>query len=339
MAIQDSELLWYRSKVFNDDANNGGAFSYSLIESNQSNNVWPNIFKMERVMGSTKYRKVYGKVHSVSNEVLFNSQFWVDTLTPGDDWVVIFSGASIATQTDITGNERCYGCGKLNTDIAAASATMLVDLENSSLKVSGSDPIFAPNDIIRITDKVDPASAGNEEFHQIDTVVDVPSLNRVTITTKSPLKNSYTAASTRIMSVLDMGNLSGSVSNIVPTGSGTLNTSANPITVTNMGSTSENWTLTFVDATHIDIVGSESGAVASNVIITSDIAPTNPNVPTKTFFNLPAAAFSGTWTAGNTITFTTTAPIAAIWEKRIVPAGAASINNSTTVVFTGETVA
>lgn len=333
MTILSTELVFYKSAVVNDTTANGGVMSNNSITSGGVQNVFSNVLSSERTSGSTKYRKLFLKVANDDDLTLIDSKFWLDDITAAEDYVCMFAATQTDTQADITGSERKYGCGTLKTTVTASATVITATVENSSLT-----GIFANGDQLRITDKLTPTSTtGNEEFVTISGVPSV-SGSDVTITIAAPgLVNGYTAGTgTRIMSILEAGDIECSISNWVETSTaGTFDETTYPVICDNIGSIEQTWTLTFLDASNFTVVGNTVGSLAAG-IRTSDYAPNNTNF-TKPYFTIDTDGWGGTWAIGETVVFKTHPAAYAIWEKRVVPAGAASLsNNKVTLVISGE---
>jgi hypothetical protein len=333
MTILTTELIFYKSAVVNDATTNGGVMSNNSITSGGVQNVFSNVLSSERVAGSTKYRKVFLKVANDDDLTLLESKLWLDDITAAEDYVCMFAATQTDTQADITGSERKYGCGTLKTTVTAGATVITVTVENSSLT-----GIFADTDEIRITDKATPTSVtGNEDFCTISGTPSV-SGSDVTITLAAPgLTYGYSAGTiTRIMSLLPSGDISCSVSNWVETSSaGTFDETTYPVDCDNIGTIEQTWTLTFLDATNFTVVGNTVGTLAAGVR-SSDYAPSNTSF-TKPYFTIESDGWGGTWANGETIVFKTHPAAYAIWEKRVIPAGAASLsNNKVTLVVSGE---
>ncbi len=332
MTILNSELKFYKSATVDDTAANGGRMSANEIISGVVQNVFPHVLKAERDAGSTKYRKLFCKVQNDNDETLLGAQFWFDKPTAADDWCVMWPGTQRDAQGDITGSERIYGCAALSADAAAGGSTLVVEVEDASLV-----GIFQDGDTIRVTDKDTPDSTtGNEEFHTISGAP-VVSGTEVTITIAGTLASDYTvASSSRAMSVYEPGDVLCSVDNWVETSvGGTYDEGAYPVITDNIGTVEQTWTLTFTDANSYTVSGDTVGDVGSGNI-SADFAPQNPDW-SKPYFTLESAGFGGTWAAGDTIVFQTHPAAVPIWEKRVVPAGAASFaNNAIIIVMAGE---
>lgn len=342
MSILDSELLMFKSLVVNDTTSNGGKLDNTAqVTTGVVNNVWPSVFKAERLAGSTKYRKTFLKVQNDDDLTLYYPQLWLDIITPGDDWLTFFPATQIDTQNGITGAELHYGCASLQADVSAASSTFTVTVEDVSLITGGADEIFRDGDTIRITDKVDPTSgSGNEEEHTISGIP-TNSGNDVTITITGTLSNAFTTlANTRVMSVYEpvdtVSNWDNWVETAVGTGTYDEATTGN-VVADNIGSIEETYELKFTDATHFTVRDAALNVIGSGDTGT-DFIPLNAD-NSKPLFAILFAGWAGTWTTDDTIDFQTHPAAIPIWQKRVVPPAAASLaGNKTTVAITGESV-
>ena len=341
MTIVDSELKMYKSKVITDTTTNGGLMdNTALVVSNVVNNVWPSVFKAERIAGGTKHRKTFLKVVNDADETLFYPQVWLDRITQGDDWVTFFAGTQTDTQNNLVGTERKYGCAVLKTNVAASAGSIIVTVEDAAL-ATGNDAIFANGDTIRITNKDTPSSGtGTEEFHVINGAPSVVG-NDITITLTGTLANAYNTTDgiygTRIMSVYAPSDIEASFDSFVVTSAaGTYDESTYPVLLDNIGTINQTVTITFTDATTFTAASNVAGVTLTGGSIGTTYSPNNPEV-TKPYFVLDKDGFGGTWIAGNTIVFNTVPAALPIWQKRVVPAGAASLTgNQVVIVFTGE---
>lgn len=345
MTIVDSELLMLKSSVVDDTVSNGGRMDNNGgVTTGVLNNVWPSVFKAERLAGSTKYRKTFLKVANDDDDTLFNPQMWLDRRTPADDWVVFFAATQIDIQSSITGSEDCYGCGILETNVAAAAGSIVVTVEDSTLATGAADEIFRDGDTIRITNKDTPDSGtGTEEEHIINGTPTV-SGNDVTITLTGTLANAYNTDDntygTRIMSVYEPSDIEGSYDSFVDTtaGDGTYDDSTYPVLLDNIGTINQTVTITFTGATTFTAASNVAGVTLTGGSIGVDYQPSNGDV-TKPYFTLETAGWAGTWASGDTVVFNTVPASSAIWQKRVVPAAATSLTgNRAVVVFSGEAV-
>lgn len=333
MTILATELKAFYPATISDASANGGRVSFSPITSAALQNVFPHVFRAERLAGSTKHRKIFFRVNNDADETLYAPSIRLHAPTVGGDRVYFRVGTQRNTQGDLTGSERKFGVGTLKTTVTAGGSTLVVTVEDASLT-----GIFQNGDKIRVTDKASPSStSGNEEELTISGAPTVSGVD-VTITTTTPLANGYTAGLTYVSSVYyPSADLACTVDNWTETSAaGIYNETTYPVLGDNIGTAEQTWTLTFTDATNYTVVGDTLGSVGSGTIGT-DFAPSNPAV-SKPYFTLRSAGWAGTWAAGNTIVFQTHPPAIPIWETRVVPAGAASMaGNGITAVLEGET--
>lgn len=335
MTILASELKAYYPTTVSDSSGNGGRISFNQVTSGALRNVFPHVFRAERLAGSIKHRKIFYRTTNDADETLYAPSIRLHAPTVADDWVYFRIGTQRNTQGDLTGSERKYGVGILKTAVTAGDSTLVVSVEDASLT-----NIFQNGDKIHITDKATPTSSiGNEEELTISGAPIVSGVD-VTITTSTALANSYTEGLTYVGSVYYTNNdLTGSVDSWSEhgTGTGTYDEVTYPVLIDHIGTAEQTWTLTFTNATSFTVVGDTIGSVGSGTI-GSDFAPNNPAV-SKPYFTLQAAGWGGVWVAGDVIAFQTHPPAIPIWETRVVPANSASVaGNSVTVVFEGETV-
>lgn len=330
MTILPSELKAFYPATISDGAGNGGRISFNAITSAALQNVFPHVFKSERLVGSIKHRKIFYRAANDADETLFAPSLRLHAPTAGGDYVYFRVGSQRNTQGDLTGSERKYGVGTLKTTVTAGGSTLVVTVEAAALT-----GIFHAGDTIRITDKATPSGTGNEEELTISGTPTVSGLD-VTITTATALANGYAAALTYVASVYPGGDLVATVDNWVETGAGTYDETTSPVLLDHIGTAEQTWTLTFTDATNFTVIGDTIGSVGSGTI-GSDFAPVNSAV-SKPYFTLRSTGWGGTWAAGNTIVFQTHPNAIPIWETRVVPPSCPSMaGNGITSVFEGET--
>lgn len=333
----DADIKSYKAAEVSAASTNGGRMSANLITSGVVNNVWPHVSKAQRLAGQTLYRKIFVKAADDSDGTFTSAQHWLDQPTDGDDSIVAFEGTQSDTQADVDGTERKYGCALVKTNITAGAQTFTVTVEAVAL-VSGNDQIFQDGDTIRLTDMATPdAGTGNEEFLTIDGAPSVSGLD-VTLTVDEVIANNFlTANDARVSTVIAVGDVECSIDTFVDTaaGSGAYDDTTYPITTDNIGTVEDAVTVTFTDATSYTVTGTAGIAYGSGTT-SGDFAPNNADF-TKPYFTLLAAGFSGTWAAGDTITFNIHPASYSYWMRRIVPAASTSLaNNKITGVTDGE---
>lgn len=327
MSILQSEIKWYKAAEMNDQTSNGGRLTATVSPSDVKNNLWPDATQAERTAGSTKYRKLFIKIDNSEDLALQDSKVFVENQTDGDDSVTIFPGTQTDTQNDLTGSERQYGCGALNADVNAGATSMSVATEGASLA------IFQNGDKIRISNKADINDSGGAEEYV--TITSVPSYSGdvATFNFTPALASGYAAANSRVMSVIEVGNIVGVYDSFTVTSgdSGTYDDGTYPIEVSNIAGIEQDWTLDFTSATQFNISGNTLGAAIASGTVGTGAAPVNSDYALP-YFTLDPAGFGGTFQTGDTITFTTHPAAYPVWHKRIIPALANSLTGNEAVV-------
>lgn len=340
-SIISTELLMLLSQVITDtDANGGRMDNGASVTTGIPNNVWDSVFRAEREAGSTKYRKTFFKVANDDDNTLFNPLVWLDVLTPGDDYMCFYEGSQIDTQgasgAGITGTDA-YGCGALNTNVAASATTIVVDVEAIALAPGGADVVFRDGDTIRITNKDTPSSGtGTEEMHVINGTPTVANDTEVTITLTSGLSNAYNTDDntygTRIMSVYEPSNIVGSSDNYVYTGTGSFDNGSYPALIDNLGTIEQEITITFSSATVFTAVSDVAGVtLTGDTLETDGVWEPNNSEMSKPYFGLEHNGFSAV-AAADELVFETHPASIAIWQKRVVPVNCGALTGNRTVV-------
>jgi hypothetical protein len=330
MSIVASEIVWRTSVEMSDAGTNGGKMTATAIANAVKNNLWPDVPQSERTAGSLKYRKAHIHIANDADLTLVQARVFVETATPGDDSVVIFAGTHTNTQSSITGSERKYGGGQLNTNATASDTSIEVAVDTASDESAASLALFQNGDLIRISDKTSVDDVGGAEEYA--TISGVPSYggNVVTIPLASGIQNSYSSANTRVSSVYEVGDVAASyVSFAVTSAGGTYDDTTYPMAVDHIGGVEANWSLTFTNATTFNIFKDAVNIGSGNV--SADVQPTNTDF-SKPYFVLDSAGFGGTFQAGDTITFTTHPASIPLWYRRKVPAGASSLSGNKVII-------
>lgn len=341
MAIQASEIKWYKSSVVNDTGGNGGTLSSIEIADAVKNNVWPDVPQAERASGSVKYRKTFIKVANDADLTLISPRIFVETRTPGDDSVVLMVGTQTDSQLQASGYSRFYGAADLDANVNAGDTSLTVHVEEGN--GVGGHEIFHNGDLIRISDKgnVD-AVEGNTEFLRLASsaaVVWNGDQATLTLESGSSLANAYAATSGKVASVIEAADIKAGFSDWSESSvAGSYAETESPLLGDNIGTVEENWTLTFTSASNYVCNGDRLGLVGSGSIGGGPFSPINPDF-NKPYFTLQDGSppWSGSWSVADTIIFSTHPAAVAVWEKRTVPAGADSYSgNKVVVAITGE---
>lgn len=328
MSIQRTDIDYYKSAVINDSGTNGGRLSAVESISGVANNIFPTVSQSERIAGSNKYRKMFVKNSESTGLVLQNAKIFIENPTPGDDHVLMFAGTQTNTQADLTGSERLYGSGWLNVTVSAAATVITVRVEDGT----NYKPFFI-GDTIRISDKANLDASGNAEILTVSNVTWAGDV--ATITFSPALQNGYSATSdaTRVSSYLDLSDIGANVSvaMVVTSTGGDYDDNTFPLQLRNVSTVEQNWTLTFTSTSVFNINGNTLGLVGTGSI-GGGAAPDNPDFAGNPYFTLLSTGFSGSWQIGDTIAFSTSPSAKAVWFRRIVPAGIASISGNNFVI-------
>jgi len=323
MPIQSIELVFCKPDTITDTGANGGRMVAAQAANGVKNSVFPDVAQAQRQAGLTRWRKLFAKVANADNLALQNARLHLAKPTDSDDRVTLAAGTQRDRQADLT-SPREYGSARLKTDVAAGAASFVVLLEDAS------QSIFASADTIWIGD------ATNNEYFAAVTVAKVGAEVTITLSGADQLAHAYQAANAYAASCLTLGEVKGTVANWVETSAaGAYDETGHPLELDNIGTIEDDWLLTFTSPTGFSVAGTYTGALASGTII-QDHAPANP-AQSKPYFTLRAAGFSGAWTSGDTLRFSTHPAAAPLWLKQQVPAGAAAANAATfEIVIAGE---
>jgi hypothetical protein len=325
-SIQTSDLIYRLPQLSNDTTSNGGRMTKNVMGTGVGN-IMPTLEMDERTAGITRYRKRYLHVSISDNTAYMNVSAYIAMPTREDDRVALFLGTQIDTQDDITGTERKYTCGFLNANVTAGATQITVAVE------SASDNGFAIGDQIKIfhTQWSTPLSKWVDLTVERKTIQNVSAAgNILTITLDSALANSFNKVEswsgtplqlteyTAVASFAPVGNVVATASDFVITSaSGNYDINNYPIILSNRGCIQQNWTLTFSSSTVIVATGDTLvGTFGGNT--SSGISPTNTDF-SMPYFTLVSGGFSGSWSAGDTIEFTTNPASIPLWFKQVVP--------------------
>ncbi len=336
MPIQSTEIKLYKSATANDTPSNGGVMSTNEVADGIKNNVWPDVPQAERTAGSIKYRKSFIKIANDDDITLVDPRIFIETHTPGDDSIVLMAGTQTDTQAAADDYTRFYGAGDLNADAIAAATSITVNVESGNESGVGNHEIFQNGDLIRISDKTSvDAGTGSTEFLRLDATTGVSwngTVATLTFEAGAELANAYLAVDTRVASVIEPSDISASSDGWgESSASGTYDETTYPPVLDSIGSIEQTWIISFTSATNFSCTGDTVGAVGSGSIGGGDFAPNNSDF-SKPYFTLSDTGWGGTWTNGDTISFTTHPTAVSFWQKRTVPAGASSLSGDKVIV-------
>jgi hypothetical protein len=326
MSISSTDIVWRRSAVMDVlSPANGGRMTPTPIPSGVKNAIWPDVPHSERVAGSTKHMKVHIHVANEDSLRLIQPRVFVERHTPGDDAIVIFSGTHTDNQSGVSPS-RVYGAGGLNNSVLTGATTIEVMTEGAALDY------FKPGDLLRVSNKPSITSPiGNVQYVRIAGGGVSYAGDVATLSLESALSYDFSAADTRVASVVEPADIVGTFDNVVLTsGSGNFDHATFPILVNSVGGVFDEWTITFTNATTFNCVGANSGAVGSGNI-SSNFSPANPAFA-RPFFSVDRDAWGGSFVAGNTLVFRTLPASFPLWYRRVIPANAASLSGNNCVI-------
>ena len=327
MSILASELLWYRAASVSDDtpASNGGRVDFTAQAiSGASNNLFPNVTEAQRASGITQYRKAFIGVRNSANLTLIDPHLSIAAATPGDGHLLLIPGTQDDTQDEISG--RPYGYASLAADASLSATEITVTTEADWSALDAAARPFQVGDLIRIDDRPSIDDDGQVGYRTIATVSYTGTELTLGI---DALEHAFTAADgVHVASVYAPGNISAgyeslSVSN--ETGSTLAYTAAGHLTVPNIGSIRQVWTITITDGASgaFRLDGDTLGSGVATGATGALLSPNNPNG--GKYLNLSSGGWSGTPVTGDSLTFTTRPAAIPVWYKWVIPAGASAI--------------
>lgn len=324
MPILDNEIIWRPAALMSDvtPAQNGGRMVFSQLVSGVKNNLFPDVSQSERLAGAVKWRKAFIHVNSGQDTALLNVRIFLDALTPAGDFVVFQPGTQTDTEDQIAG--RPYGIGTLYAPVVGGATQIQVACERNA-EYATLQP-FRVGDRLRVSDRPSTGGAGNEEWVTVSGVT--YGADYATVDISAALVNAYATVNTLVSSVLELPSVVGAVSgvSVVSSGGNFDSATVGNLMAHNKGAVEENWTLTFTSATTFTVSGNTVGTLASPGSVSADYAPLNPATGTP-YFTIRAIGWSGSFQAGNTMSFATQPAAIPVWYRRQVPAGTFSLAN------------
>jgi len=323
MPIHESDIIWRPASLVSDTlaTQNGGRMTFATIVSGVKNNLFGDVSLAERNAGSIRLRKAFIHINSSQDIALINARLFLDALTPAADYVTFSLGTPTDTEDQIAG--RDFGIGTLYAPATAGDSQIQVLCEHNG-DYATLQP-FQAGDTLRVADRAVTGGSGNEEFVAILAVT--YGLDYATIEFEPALAFDYGTANTLVSSVCEIAEVAGGFENVIVTSAaGTLNSSVDNLIAHNRGAIAEQWTVSFTSSTEFTVAGLLTGTLPLSGSRAADYAPINPATGTA-YFTLKSAAFTGTWAAGETVSFETMPAAIPIWYRRRVPAGSGSFAN------------
>ena len=325
MPISGNELIFRRAALASDTApaQNRGRMTASAITSAIKNNLFPDVTQAQRLAGVEHWRKLFVHVASAAESALLDARVFLEDVTPGDDYVLLYAGSHGDTQDAVAG--RPYGVGRLVAAVAADATVLTVDFEH--LEFATHRPVRI-GDVVRVANIQATGGSGHEVLATVNAVAWAGARAQVTLAAELGQAFDPAAVPVTVASVLAHASVQAGVA--VPVVTSAAGTVAGAPAGSNRGSILQAWTLTFTSGTAFRLDGDTLGANVATGSIAADFAPANP--AGGTYFSLPASAWAGAWAAGDKLTFSSTPAAIPQWLRRIVPAGAGSLAGDGVVI-------
>ena len=312
--LVSSEIIIRKSAIVTDTVSNGGRMSKNAVTSGVSRNFLRDWTLAEAQNGGAMLRKFF--LHAANADGLTFSQAGLHLLAPSaaDEQVALFAGTATDTQAGLSDSPTTYGAGTLQAAVAAGATSFAVVLKDADLTY------FHDGDSVCLY-QAGAAEDGSEdvyEYHDNITATQEAGVATVTLADGDMVANGY-AAGDGCSSVLQLGDIGPAVSPpSVTSAAGTVDASG--ITPDAIAGIDHTVTLTFTSPTAFSAVSDVLGALGTGTIGNA-FAPTNGDF-TRPYFTLAASAWSGTFAAGDVVSFAQTAAAAAFWMRSVLPAGA-----------------
>jgi len=309
MALLPADIKLFKPANISDTSSNGGEITtVELLDVVGA--LFANVDNTERTTGSTKWRKMFYKLHNNGIDPLIAARVFMDKDTGGSDTVLFVPGTTTDTQSSISASP-IFGVFPLSQSILSGSTEV-----KATLPAGIANPFYIGG-VIRVTNKPTVADAGDEDFVTVTAMSGTTGV--ITMTVSPAVNSSYTAATTKVAGVHEFGDLVANVSDLVDaSATGSLDISS--IVCNNKATIDSVWTFAFTSATAFNVSSSALGSMGTGNIVTSTFSIDNAGVSLP-YFTIPNTAWGGTFTNGDTFNFTTNAASVPLWIKRVVPAG------------------
>ncbi|MGE4317586.1 MAG: hypothetical protein AB7E96_01670 [Deferribacterales bacterium] len=301
--MNQTDIQLNRSLNITDTETNGGRENKAGgIVSGVKFNLFPRVTSSERETGIVRYRKVFMSNMNTSGETAYGACAGLSSPGNGQDSFYIARGTHTDAQPDAE-SLTWTGCGQLVSDAAAGDTTIQVYFKTADYTIPDGCLL-----ILRTGENTETVRISTASFNG----------NTATISLQAQLADSYLASDTYAGVMLELGDLTPGYENVsVSSLTGQFDPSA--MTLYNAGTEYDTYSLTFTSALSYTVAGAETGVLPSGTI-SSSYSPINEKTA-RPYFTIPAECFSGTFEAGNSVSFDTRPASAGFWIKESVPAG------------------
>lgn len=328
MALLTDDLKLRPGTLISDTVptQNGGRMAYTEAVSGVKNNLFSDVTAAQRLSGATRFRKAFIHVNQNSVTALNSVRVFMNRITAGDDYMLLQSATATGTESTDKDEAALYGVGLLAANVSTGAVAISVNCEHVDYATLLP---FRVGMLVRISNIPVGGGAGTEEFVPLTAVSFAGAVATLTFT-GYPLASDYLAATPTIVSgVLEVDQVAGDYDSTVVTSTAGLlaHTVAGNITVPSKGSVSDAWTLTFSNATTFSAAGAVTGALAGTGTVGADYSANNPSTSTP-FFSILSTAWSGTFVAGDQVTFNTVQASLPLLVRHRIPAASGTLSAS-----------
>lgn len=315
MPVIATDLYLHPSSVrsWTDPASNGGRMAATAITCGAEGSVWPAVTSAQRSAGQTQTAKLFWRNANTTDTAL-DPYVFVSSQPTSGEYIYLRPGTQDGTESQIASNTRRYSAAEIAANVSAGASTITTLLKDASLA-----NCFQVGDHILIYSGGTPGQSGTKwEINQIANIT--LSGKNQTITLTAATANSYTTAG-HVCSLIWGGALSPSYTVVSQSGAGQYDFANNPLTLS-AGTVRQRWTLTYTDATTIEVSGDTLGSQGSYPI-SAAISP--PSALGGSYFSLAAAGHGTGHAAGDAIIIDTSPAAIPFWASKVTPSGSAKM--------------
>ena len=303
------------------------------ITTNVKQNLFQDVSHVKRLAGDVSKRKLFCKIAEDPWIELVDSDIFLDKLSEGNDCVMLQYTGSQRDYHNSISNARYYGISTLKNSVSQSATQIVVTLEHSSIAsyqpIKPGDKLWiSTQDYISGTGSFEWATVGGSESDVIYSGADV------TITIPSGLTYGWTEGA-KVASSFHINSVKPLLTGYSTTSVGGGFVPDNNYTVNGVGTIEQDWTITFTSNAAFILSGDVIGSTGTGNTSTN-FSPINEAF-NKPFFVLNKNGWSGTFSTGDKVYFTTHPASVPIWAVRVVPENSESITISTTsIAISGE---
>lgn len=200
MTINNTDIVLYQAQDNTDNANGGGSRTSTIVPDGRTNNLFPDISRLDTTNGDLALRKVFPTINTNNRDIYFGAHAII-TETPADPNVsslLYYTGNPIDVRSEA--QEAIEGYRQISneadfflfTNVLAGSRTITFILENTNGPAIGETYALREGGT---TEYIRVQSVTNERV-TIPRVSGTVSRTRYVVVSEQPLVNSFTGATT-----------------------------------------------------------------------------------------------------------------------------------------------